>query len=412
MAVVKTPDPTGPKPLRGKSRTRVAKQAPDVSRSVKPGIRAQLWGRAAGRCEFDGCNRPLWRSGVTQDQRNLGQLAHIRAFSARGPRAGGGGERSDVHDASNLILLCPVCHITIDTGDGPTKFPVELLRAMKVRHERRVEMATAVASDRSSHIVTYATSVGFHHALPSFADAREALFPDRYPESDTSELLIELGTPTTRQQDGTPDFWSVERAELSHRFHRQIRGPLQRGNLGHLSVFALAPQPLLIELGVLLGDITEVAVYQRHREPQTWCWPATGDTCDFQVDAPPTTDGLPALVLSVSASITLDRVSRCLGSNVSAWTVAVPNPHNDVVKARGSVAAFRATLRQVLDRIKAQHGHSTPLHIFPALPVVLAVELGRVRMPKADTPWEIYDEHQGAGGFSRAFTIDHNTGAP
>jgi hypothetical protein len=308
--------------------------------------------------------------------------------------------------------LCPVCHITIDTGDGPTKYTVELLRAMKLRHERRVEMATAVAPDRTSHVVTYATSVGFHHALPSFADAREALFPDRYPESDTSELLIELGTQINHRQDGTPEFWLAERDELSHRFNRHVRGPLQRGNLGHLSVFALAPQPLLIELGVLLGDITDISVYQRHREPQTWCWPAAGDTCDFQVHAPSTTAGVPALVLSVSATITSDRVSRCLGENVSIWTVTVPAPHNDVVRTRGSVAAFRATIRQVLDRIKAQHGHNAPLHIFPAVPVALAVELGRVRMPKADMPWEIYDEHQGVGGFSKAFTIDHNAGAP
>ena len=43
--------------------------------------------------------------------------------------------------------------------------------------------------------------------------------------------------------------------------------------------------------------------------------------------------------------------------------------------------------------------------IFPVMPVSLAVELGRVRMPKAEPRWEIFDEHQARGGFVHALTI-------
>jgi hypothetical protein len=62
-------------------------------------------------------------------------------------------------------------------------------------------------------------------------------------------------------------------------------------------------------------------------------------------------------------------------------------------------------IRPLLDRIKAKHGQNTPLHIFPAVPVSLAVELGRVRMPKADTPWQIYDQSNALGGFVQALSI-------
>ncbi|WP_371258558.1 hypothetical protein [Bradyrhizobium sp. WSM4349] len=34
----------------------------------------------------------------------------------------------------------------------------------------------------------------------------------------------------------------------------------------------LAPQPLLIQFGHLLGDIVPVTVHQRYREPATWRW--------------------------------------------------------------------------------------------------------------------------------------------
>ncbi len=34
-----------------------------------------------GRCEFAGCNAPLWRSTVTQEAVNTAEKAHIYAFS-------------------------------------------------------------------------------------------------------------------------------------------------------------------------------------------------------------------------------------------------------------------------------------------------------------------------------------------
>ncbi len=58
----------------------------DVTRYVKPSVQYMLWGMAAGRCEFNGCNKPLWKSSVTQEQVNIAEKAHIYSFSGEGPR--------------------------------------------------------------------------------------------------------------------------------------------------------------------------------------------------------------------------------------------------------------------------------------------------------------------------------------
>ena len=55
-------------------------------------VESMLWGRAAGRCEFRGCNRPVYKSGVTQEAVNVAEKAHIRAFSKAGPRGGPAGD--------------------------------------------------------------------------------------------------------------------------------------------------------------------------------------------------------------------------------------------------------------------------------------------------------------------------------
>ena len=62
----------------------------EVTRSVPLGVRCLLWGRAAGRCEFAGCNKVLWKSSVTQERVNIAQKAHIYSFSDDGPRGNSG----------------------------------------------------------------------------------------------------------------------------------------------------------------------------------------------------------------------------------------------------------------------------------------------------------------------------------
>jgi hypothetical protein len=177
------------------------------------------------------------------------------------------------------------------------------------------------------------------------------------------------------------------------------------GDITHLSIFALAPQPLLILLGTLLTDIPQADVFQLHREPQGWQWPEHADVMAFSIREPDRVAGPPALVLSLSATITTDRIKAVLGKSASVWSVSIPKPHNDFTKHRSQLATFRDLMRPLMDRIKAVHGQNVTLGIFPAVPVSLAVELGRIRMPKADMPWQIYDQVNDRGGFVPAINI-------
>jgi allophanate hydrolase subunit 2 len=85
--------------------------------------------------------------------------------------------------------------------------------------------------------------------------------------------------------------------------------------------------------------------------------------------------------------------------------VTLPTPHNDAIKSRDQLSRLRSLLRLALDRIKAAYSQSTVLHVFPAAAISVAVEFGRVRMPKADMPWLIYDQVNARGGFIPALSI-------
>lgn len=79
--------------------------------------------------------------------------------------------------------------------------------------------------------------------------------------------------------------------------------------------------------------------------------------------------------------------------------------HNDFIRSQAQLSLFRESMRKLMVSIKGKHGQTIPLHIFPAMPVSCAIEMGRVRMPKADMPWVIYDQNNKEGRFIKALEI-------
>jgi len=404
--------PFGPRETVRKMRTRTRVHAgcsetlaavpKEVTRSIPVSVQCLLWGRAAGRCEFSGCNQPLWKSSVTQEQINIAEKAHIYSFSSEGARGNTGVAADVLHDLSNLMLVCHACHRKIDRKRDGGPYTISLLQQMKATHERRIEVASAIAPEKSSHVLLYGANIGDHCSPLKYAEAASALFPDRYPASDRA---IELSVHNSSSCERDDRFWRNEAFELRRKFDQQVRLRAAEGEIRHLSVFALAPQPLLILLGNLLGDIVPCDVYQRHRERTTWEWPQDSVTPLFHLRRPDCVEGPPALVFGVSATVGAERIRQVLGESVSVWSIEVASAHNDVVKSRRQNAEFRALVRSALDQIKAAHGQGGTLHVFPAMPVSLAVEAGRVRMPKADMPWIVYDQVDPRGGFVAALTI-------
>jgi hypothetical protein len=110
-------------------------------------------------------------------------------------------------------------------------------------------------------------------------------------------------------------------------------------------------------------------------------------------------------LISLSDQISPSRITAILGEAVSIWELTIERPHNDFLKSKEHLSQFRETVRQLIVDIGEAHGKHTPLAIFPAMPVACAVDLGRVRMPKADGPWIIYDQNNQPKSFIRALEI-------
>ncbi len=379
--------------------------AKEVTRYIKREVERELWARAAGRCEFDGCNRPVFKSPVTQEQVNISEKAHIYSFSEKGPRGHGPLTKKQINQILNLMLACHDCHKKIDQDKKGERYSGELLRTWKDEHEKRIAIVTGVDPTKKSHIILYGANIGDQTSKLQPMAAKDALFPDWYP---AEERPIQLSM-SWEGKDSNAAYWKTEATNLKTAFNRQIRPLLDSGDGLHLSLFALAPIPLMTLLGSLLTDKVPVQTYQLHREPQTWKWLKAPANLAFQVKAPASFTNPPALIISLSDAIARSRITNVLGEAVSIWELTIEQPHNDFLKSQDQLSQFRETVRRLIVNIGKAHGKSTPLSIFPAMPVACAIDLGRVRMPKADGPWVIYDQNNTHGKFIRALEIgtDH-----
>jgi hypothetical protein len=374
--------------------------------NISEKIRYLLWAKSAGRCEFNGCNEPLYSDNVTQIEMNFAEVAHIIGDSPRGPRGEITLSQEYCDNISNLMLMCPKHHKMID--QITQNYSVEILRQMKQDHESRIRILTNIKPNKTSNLIIYRGNIGSFQPAIEYREALIAMQPQWYP---ASHLAYEIGMLNSLFHDDEKRFWEIETENLERQFRDKIQGLLGRqGQRNHFSIFAFAPIPLLIKLGSLIPDIYPAQVYQLKKEPQSWEWQPAPERFDYLISEPQDNHPTVALNLSLSADITEERIYQALGrKSISIWRMDISEtifPKNDHLRSAGQLTLFSRKFRKMLDQIKAKHGQETILHVFPAIPVSIAVEIGRVRQAKADLPFLIYDQNNKTNGFTPTIKIE------
>lgn len=362
-------------------------------------VQCEVWGRAAGRCEFNGCNKPLYVHDITSDKCNIAELAHIIGDSLNGPR--GDKEHSELlaKDPNNIMLMCHDCHKYIDK-EGLENFPDEVLFAMKKKHEERVERLTSMKEDMQANVVTYGSIIGSQFPDLSYPQIQEALQPNYYP---AQERCIDLGGnwPTATEWD---EYWKREVENLEYTCKNKILYYLDRWEHKRIALFAFAPMPLLIKLGTLLNNKHEVEVYQKQRSGG-WKWLQEEIHTNYIINRPEDTQSDPTLVLSLSFPIG-ERIKKN-HPEASIWEMTIEKPNTDYLRSKQQLYDFGRQVELLMDEIdKASKGK--PLHLFMSVPVACAIEFGRVWMQKANSPLYIYDYDKRDGEIDRlAITIEN-----
>lgn len=369
-------------------------------------VRTELWIRAGGRCQKRGCNKYLLESMTAPEIYNGAEVAHIIASSPKGPRGQKKISKYDEIDISNLMLLCPSCHREIDKKENLDFFSIELLRKMKREHELRVKMLTNLAFDRDSRVIEYFSKISDSSNIFSEIRIKETILPDYY----TSHEILRLGRKNNFLKDNNTKYWERELDNLEGLFKEKVKPLVEDGKVERFLVFAIAPIPMLIKLGALLDDKVTSLVYQKHREPDTWKWlDEKIEDFEYIVKYTEKKNDVIALNVSLSGNITEDRIFKTFANTkVDICTITIEEPNIDYLRTKQQLDEFNFEYTRILNKLKKIYGQYNELHIFPACPVSVAVEMGRRWMKKVDMDLIIYDWNKEDKKFVKAIELNGN----
>lgn len=305
----------------------------------------ELWCKSGGHCQL--CNEKLWQDGLTYHKINQSNIAHIVAWTPNGPRGNVDDSERLATDISNLMLVCAKHNKLFDSNEIIKEHSVERLMQLKKEHEDRIDVATSIKPENQTTPLVYMSKIGENSMNISEKEIRNALFPNFYPKT---EEVINLNFEV---DDTDSDFWKTEKKQLDKYFNRNIYRKLGDGTISHLSVFAFAPQPLLIYLGYLLGDKYNTEIYPLQRNPKEWKWRENSlTTQQYNVTKPTNTDKPPVLTISLSDTITEERVSECIGCEYSRWDISISKAEREFLTNKKSLYEFSRIISEVLDQIK------------------------------------------------------------
>ena len=218
-----------------------------------------LFAKAAGRCQLEGCNKSVLFDEVTLKTYNKSNVAHIVAASPLGAR--GDAVRSyELSDKlSNLMLLCPDHHKLID--DHEDEYPEERLLQMKARHEQAIAEQCDLIYKEPSEMVFLQSPIKGH--VPVKIDARQcadAVMPNKRVASvGGRRIKVEIEGDYHSQA-----FWDSAVKMLERRYGLLVDAIWEEEANAHFSVFPIAPIPLIIKLGHMMGDKAGVDRYSHH----------------------------------------------------------------------------------------------------------------------------------------------------
>lgn len=367
--------------------------------SIPTKIQWQIWVQAGGRCEYRGCNVPLWKDELTLAKMNRAYLAHIIADSPGGPRGDPILSEELKSEPSNIMLLCDTHHRLIDKI-AVDEHPVALLRIYKREHEERIEQLTSLQANLRTEILLFGTRIGERRGEVNYQDACLTVLPNRYPSSEKG-ISIDLADVNMNELD--PGFWDLVQIHIDRELDRYLgdsKGPSGKP-INHLSIFALAPIPALIYLGKKLGDIRSADVYQRHRQPVGWRWRDLEDEDFkylFEYSGPEQNNiGSPVTInLSFSNPVRNRDIEEFFGEKPHIYTLSIPHPNRNFLRSIEQLELFLNVWYKLMSSIQQAHGSNCDVHLFAAVPNSIAVSIGRSLISKVDPHLIVYEPYNGS----------------
>ncbi len=352
-----------------------------------------LCAHSAGRCQFEGCNKRLYKDSLTQRNFSLSNFAHIIASSPDGPR--GDKEESEKlsDNVDNLMLLCYEHHKMIDSE--PNIYTVEKLREMKIEHELKIAEQCDLLNREKTELIRLTSPIkGEQEVSILYEEIAEAVSSRKRVNSMRGITISVTGNANYSSQK----YWREAERIIREGYENKILSTLREKPNLHFSIFPIAPIPMISKLGYLIGDKMRVDIYQKKRTPSTWKWESEERTNRFDVEIieehKNSNPNKVAIALSLTGDILKERIMSIDDFEV-IYFIKAERKGVDCIKSEVDLSEFWHKYQEVCDVIIRKEALIEEVSLFPAIPASAAFEIGRRYMKGVYPKIKIYDENNG-----------------
>ena len=347
----------------------------DKRNKIPEKIKKELWIKSGGRCEL--CNKDLTAEYLSRNKfDNYSQMAHIVAYSAKGPRAVELATEDNTYD--NLMLLCYGCHKTID--NNPEDYSVDYLKKSKYWHSERVKKALDMLTKDLYTIIEYSSTVFDNNQRISSDEIYEALFEAELFCKDRYVILEDRNDESINIID-----------TLEKNFDKRIRPDWNDGGSPKYCIFSFGPIYCLIKLGFLFSNYkNEIKIAIKTRDK--WILTDDKESLRYLLVKPEIKNQTKDVVLelNISAPSNMKQINNYF-PNTDIWSITTTNPGIDVVTDLADVRSFGKIVTMTLDEIIRYYSEGITIHVIPRICNALAVQFGMSVMPKIKKNLKIYD---------------------
>jgi hypothetical protein len=388
-------------PKKYKSKSEKKERRP----AIPPVTQLRLWTMAGGRCEFPGCNELLLRDDLTLTPGNYANIAHIIAYSPKGPRGDEILSKKLEKDISNLMLMCLRHSRMIDSKENLSVYTVDFLKKCKYDHEQRVNLQTGIAESKKSTVVRIQSNIRGRRVEVPYNDTCVSLMcAGRYPV-DEKGVLVDI---TNIDYSLEKSFWDTAAGQIDSTIKKAFTVGNDGKKISHISIFGIAPIPLLAYLGFKLGNTVNADIYIKTRE-KPWSLTLSKPNLKFLTEGNNTevkSDNA-VLVIGISGGgASAEEVNKHIGSDVPVYVIRAVEPGLDSIQCVEDIEAFRIVYRKAITEITERHGKKCKIHLFAAIPTCAAIVCGREVLHGVDPQILVYEHVDGQDGYIPAIIIN------
>jgi hypothetical protein len=336
-----------------------------------------LWGRAAGRCAMPECRVELYAEATDYDPIVvIGEIAHVAAAGAAGPRAALSMSDADKNAYDNLMLLCQNCHGRVD--GQPSFHSVTRLLDMKQAHEAWVR--ASLPERGRSRTGWSALVLRGDHPL-DMATIEAALSPD-----------FAIAAPQVLSVSMNSD-WPVADKKIAAAARALLAGDDAFDK--RIAVFPIAPVSACLALGYHLTSRPHVRLFQHHRDEQSWVWPRRAlppdDIILNGLDGDSRDADAVTIAFHFSATVSDEALVEAGAPLTCRINIGIESPSTMWLQHPEQMTRAVSTTRRAFEAGMRLYPRARRWHLFYAGPAPLAVAIGQQINPTMYPAVQLYE---------------------